>query len=569
MRRTLLALVLSGSLVAAAQQVTTPSGAPAQNQNNSLQAQQPQPKGSVSGRVIDSDTGKALKKAVVTLRRNDKPDTRPQSAITDADGAFEIKDVEAGKYVASASRRGYARSGGQQRGVGTGPGVLTLNAGQKVDDVLLKLIPGAVLTGRAFDEDGEPLTGVQVSVLRNSYVNGKKQMLPSGFGSTDDRGEYRIFGLTPGSYFVRANYTGVAMFTMAANANDAAENLAYPAMFYPGTPEASQAAPLVFRRGDEQRVDFNFQPQHSFKIKGKVVGLTPGSRPFLMLAPGDSDAASGFMMMGPRNSAITNPDDTFEFPKVLPGNYTIVARGNEDNRQLVGRQSVDIREGDIDNLIIAVSPGAELPGKLTVEGDITRTRGFRISLQADDSIPMGGVGFAGAVVKEDFSFNITDILDGRYRLNVFGIPPEAYLKSARLGTEDVLEKGLLVSGTRKLPALDVVLSSRGAKLTGTVNDKDDKPQAAATVVLIPDDQPKGIPPLFKTSSTDQNGKFSLQGIRPGHYKLYAFEQIETGAFQDPEYMKKFSDSGHSFNLAENAQETITLKAIPAADVEQQ
>src|SRR5262249_52286442 len=148
---------------------------------------------------------------------------------------------------------------------------------------------------------------------------GRKQMMPTGFGSTDDRGEYRVFGLIPGTYYVRAAYTGMGNvfgFGPATNPNDGAENLAYPSVFYPGTAEASQAAPVVLRRGDEQRIDFNFQPQHSFKIKGKVVGLTPGSRPFLMLAPGDADATAGFMMMG-RNAAVTNADDTFEFPKVL------------------------------------------------------------------------------------------------------------------------------------------------------------------------------------------------------------------------------------------------------------
>ena len=65
--------------------------------------------------------------------------------------------------------------------------------------------------------------------------------------------------------------------------------------------------------------------------------------------------------------------------------------------------------------------------------------------------------------------------------------------------------------------------------------------------------------------SDQSGRFTLKGIAPGDYKLFAWEQIEAGAYQDPDFLKPFENRGESINIREGSRETRQLKAIPAED----
>src|SRR5207248_8888823 len=69
-----------------------------------------------------------------------------------------------------------------------------------------RLIPWGVIAGRVLDEEGEPLPWAQVSALREVYSNGKRRLSPEALVPTNDLGEFRLFGLKPGRYFVSARY---------------------------------------------------------------------------------------------------------------------------------------------------------------------------------------------------------------------------------------------------------------------------------------------------------------------------------------------------------------------------
>jgi hypothetical protein len=176
-------------------------------------------------------------------------------------------------------------------------------------------------------------------------------------------------------------------------------------------------------------------------------------------------------------------------------------------------------------------------------------------LQLRDPLPFGT---PSSPVKPDGSFGIENLAPDTYDVNVSGLPAGYYLKSASLSGQDVLDSGLTIAGgTAKL---ELVVSPAGAQVEGVVADAKQEPAKAATVVLVPEAARQYRRALFKTASTDQNGHYSIQGIAPGDYTIYAFEDLPPGAFQDPDFMKSFERSAQSLTVREGGHESKQIQA---------
>jgi hypothetical protein len=108
---------------------------------------------------------------------------------------------------------------------------------------------------------------------------------------------------------------------------------------------------------------------------------------------------------------------------------------------------------------------------------------------------------------------------------MWNLPEDFYLNAVRAGNSDVLASDLGVSRKQPPGALDVVLSPNGGRIDGRVLRKD-KPFGGATVVLVPEEGWRKAERLYKSTSTDQDGQFSIRGITPGDYTLLAWETVE-------------------------------------------
>jgi hypothetical protein len=112
-----------------------------------------------------------------------------------------------------------------------------------------------------------------------------------------------------------------------------------------------------------------------------------------------------------------------------------------------------------------------------------------------------------------------------------------------------------------------VLNPNGGQIEGSVENAKDEPAAAAKVTLIPESH-QSYSRSYKTTDTDQKGHFIVEGVAPGEYKIYAWEEIEEGAYKDPDVMKPHESDGHAVSIKERALETVQLKVIPAETANQ-
>ncbi len=522
----------------------------------------PEDKCTIEGSVQNAATGEAIKKVTVNLRQLNSRSMSAFVAATDASGHYKFENVDPGRYNLSADKTGFVQQQYGAKGPSRPGTMLTLTAGQNLKDAVFKLTPQGVVTGRVVDEDGDPVRGVILQSQTYRYSNGKKQLMPSGMATTNDLGEYRIFGLAPGRYYVTAFHQSQQQQAVVVDPKKNYEE-GYGPVYYPNAASADAAAPVEITPGAQLRgIDLTLTKTRTVRLRG-VVTTSATNKPVRANITLMGRESNG-MSMNRSSGRGVDEKGNFEIRGVVPGSYFLVAQTYEDNKQSIAKVPIEVGTSNIDGLQIVVNPPANVTGRVAIENNAeTNGATFNVSLQSRVPGPFGGGG--GAQTEKDGTFKIRNVTPDAYLLNVSGFRDNFYLKSVRLGDADVTEAGL--DFTQGVPSGEItaILSPDGGQVDGTVQNDKSEPAAGVMVVLIPSAEKRGNQRLYKITTTDSTGKFSLKGITPGEYELFAWEQVEMGAYQDPEFLKPFDSKGESVSIKEKSNETKQLKAIPADD----
>jgi hypothetical protein len=136
-----------------------------------------------------------------------------------------------------------------------------------------------------------------------------------------------------------------------------------------------------------------------------------------------------------------------------------------------------------------------------------------------------------------------------------------YYKAARFGNREVLDSGFELN-SQPADLLEVILSPNAAKITVTVVDENQKPVQGATAAIITSDLARRKrQDLNKSVVSNAAGQVTFDGLAPGEYKVFAWEDIAPGAWQSPETIRTYDSRGQNVRLVENSRENITLRAI--------
>jgi len=216
----------------------------------------PQP-ASIEGKVVRLPGGEPLRRAQLTLHQVPSPaelaalppapDSEPKQfppiapITTEADGRFKFTGLPPGTYRLQVACNGYVSTEYGKTTNGQKGTIITLTAGQAMKDVLFQLQPAALVTGHVRDSEGEPVTGVSVSLMKPGYDwNGSRTLMRTGSATTDDRGEYRLFWVTPGRYYLSSGPSEFPYFMMNRGPN-MVQNTTNLRIYYPGTRDSSRA----------------------------------------------------------------------------------------------------------------------------------------------------------------------------------------------------------------------------------------------------------------------------------------------------------------------------------------
>jgi hypothetical protein len=522
---------------------------------------------SIQVQVLNGTTSEPLKKANLNLQRIDTPPdmlSMPVSYSTSSDpsGKFAMKDIEPGKYRLSVTRNGFVASSYGARGPNRPGTTLTLSRGQSMKEIMFRLIPHGVVSGRVVDEDGEAVPYVRVQLMMYRYQQGTKQLSYSGGASTDDLGDYRIFAVAPGKYFLSAtassqNYSNAQDRSAAPQPEED-----YVPTYYPGTTNVATAAQLEVTPGGQLRdIMLRLSKAHTVHVKGHVAYSIPGrQRVQVYVLP----RALG--IGGPIRPSQLDAKGDFDVRGVAPGSYFVTTVINDGSKSYQTRAPIDVGGANIERVNLSIGPGIEVTGQVRIDGteQTADLSNLRLMLQPRE---MGGMmfdGFTPARLDDSRAFKMQDVSPGQFNLMVTGLPSGYYLKAVRSGQTDVLASGL---NTEAPPApLAVLLSPNAAQVTGSAqNPSTNSPMPGATIVLIPqENERKDQQSFYKQVTSDQNGAFTFKDVTPGDYHVFAWEDLEAGAYMDADYMKPLEGKGEALALHENDRKSLQLTVIPAA-----
>jgi Carboxypeptidase regulatory-like domain len=526
----------------------------------------------VEGMVLSGSTGQPLTKAHVALVSVDNPD-RTYSVVTKADGGFLVKDVKSGRYRFSVAREGYVTQEYGQRNTNQANqagSILTLDPDRHLSEIIFRMVATAVLQGRILDSDGEPLAGARVEAMRHTYAQGQANFTMAGTGQTNDRGEYRIWGLQPGRYFISAVYSvafdpsGMMVTIRGTNPPlGQRQEESYSRTYYPGTIDLLRAIPIKLGPGEERdHVDISMTMTPTVLVRGRVVNpANPQGARGVSVELISRTQGAAFPLF---NSAVTNDDQgKFEMRGVVPGSsYVLACFWNDGSRQYSARQTLDVGNTDIDGVTLAIAPGVTLTGHAHSDagGQIDLTA-LRVSLNSREHLPTFGLSLAP--VKADGTFSLGNVPEGAFDVYVLGLPDGVHLKSARINNQDTLESGLTIVRGQPLGTLALELGHSSTQIDGVVLDAEKLPISGAQIVLVPDGDLRTRMDFYKTTTTDQMGRFHVVGVPPGAYKLYAWEDIEPGAYMDPEYLRPFESRARQLTIQDLRHYDAELTLIPA------
>ena len=504
----------------------------------------------------------------------------PRRTVTDGSGRFSVAEVPSGQYWVIAKRDGFF-------GVSTGGrppsemvSVPVSMGTQPVSDVTISMVPGALISGRVRDSAGRVQPNVNVQVFTVSYQTNQPILQPVAAKTTDDRGEYRLFWLKPGEYFVAATPRQGA--APAPNPQEV-----FVKSFHPNSADITKAIPVSVKIGDElSGIDIDIQAVPSLRVSGQVVSTLPAREPTgrgalagpvatLMLLRRDTSIPDDATARMVGTVGLNGSTGNFEVTGLLPGAYDLYARIMDPGGSAGpggggvfawGRTSLDISNRDLDGVTIGVHASLDVNGVMTANSTLPPAilSSVRVVLQPAAStakIPQyQGVVNRAQTPKADGSFTIPAVAEGNYRVQVLGLPPNAYIADIQQNSASVYDSGVLV--TDQAPAtLQIRIAANGGTVEGTVYTADRKVAAFATVTLVPSMEHRQNTDLFKTVTSDALGRFVISGVRPDDYKLLAWDKVPQGASQNASFVAKYEAQGSIIRVAAGSKTTADVSIV--------
>jgi hypothetical protein len=525
---------------------------------------QTQGKGSVEGQAVNLANGQGMASVIVDLQGPySGPIPGPSSAApatpappvmhaqVDAQGHFAFTNLGPGTYRLHASREGFIHESTRETEA------ILVSAGQAVENLVLKLTPYSIVTGKVTGDGGEPIQNASVRAVQFEYdPGGRVRAVPLGPGvRTDDRGVYRE-RVAPGMvYTVAAEAPSTLIQTASASGQ------AYPVTYYGDTPEVAGAATFFLGMSETRTADITLRRAKLARVRGRLIapsGMGKGPGTFIV-APADGKT----MLERVAGPVATNlVAGNFEILGLVPRPYQIVVSTVDGAERLVGAETVNVR-GDKDGVKIQLVPALRIFGSIKVEGnavlDFQRTR---LRPSALGPIPITRQD-PPAPIREDLSFEVGGLFPVKHAVYFSHLPSKCYVKSMLYDGTEVPAEGFIPTPGKPLT---VILSSAGAaRLEVVVSPASQPGRLGEAVTLIPLDGPAMS---AQEALRNDQGIAIFETVRPGKYLVTAWDRSESATWVQAaglESLKPLEPWSKIVTLEPDGKQSIQLTVMSFAD----
>jgi protocatechuate 3,4-dioxygenase beta subunit len=541
------------------------------------------------GRVLAVDNGRPVKRARVFATAAELPGGR--GMLTDENGVFDLTELPAGRYTLTVSKSGFVSlSYGQRRPLQAGT-PLQLADGQQLKGVDFRLPRGSAIAGRVLDEDGDAMPGVAVRVMRYEYQQGERRLTPAGSAQTDDKGQYRVWGLMPGDYYVSAmarnvnpggggggrgpfrgwspggpavtggGPSGGRVGAPSPGPSDDADQLAYAPTYFPGVASVKEARPVSLGLSQEiLDVNFSMMLVRAARVSGHVVNPdgTPATGGTVNLAADTTNAGQ----VGTNPGARIQWDGAFSIPNVPPGRYVLRARGNDREAAQYAFQPITVAGQDLDALTVILSAGGTISGTVSFQPGMTQPPDVTQVRITAPSTDQGSLGPQPNVrVGKDGRFSLSGVPAGSHLIRPNGNVRGWAMKSVSIGGHETTDTPVVVRSGENLANVEIVFTDKLTEISGTITNEQGTPVPDYTVLAFSTDRSlwRAQARQIMTARPDQTGKYRIRGLPPGDYYLTTVDPVEQGEWFEPDYLDDHRAAAAHVALAEGDVKTQDFK----------
>jgi hypothetical protein len=485
---------------------------------------------------------------------------------TDRAGRYSFRNLAPGTYTVRVAAEGFF--GPKVKGTYQAGFVKTvdLNPNKPIVAVDALLAQGVVVKGKVKNVAlGQSLRGIPVEAFRLVYKEGVEKWEMILRTTTGESGGFEMM-LPPGETY----------FRMTPRDSRTSPRDVLDSVFYDNVTEVQRASKVVLIEGAEAYLEF-ITPQARrplFQISGTANNAYG--------PPNSTDRSATGFLLARRDATVLDPPYTtlphtpygpqratgeFSISRIEAGIYDLIPyytdRGT--GRTLVGRALVELRAGNATAVAAPIHLGFTLSGEISRIGpdaDAIKPESLLMKLESLGPMPSTFVTDPNILsIDTDGRFLAYNVPDERYRFRVAGLPPSGYLADIKVQGQSVFDEGLLLSD-RNLP-VQVVLSSAGQTVSGSVRTADGREVENATVVLIPPEgQQRKNPMRYRVADTNSEGRFRWQDVPVGEYTVLAWESVLPTAWMNVQFLEKYKDRARTINVTAGSFLDLQLPVIP-------
>jgi hypothetical protein len=504
---------------------------------------------SLRGTVVNGTTGEPVPRALVRLNSG-----VPKVALSGPDGRFEFDSLPEMSTIVMAQKPGFYTP--QELGQ-FGSSYSVIQVSKQSGDLKVNLYPCTSITGRVVNTAGDPIEGIQVRALYQRVFNGETRMQENGSAITDDTGTYRIANLVPGKYYVATDGRSARILSPQVRPFNQSYDQVYPALYYPNSPDRAGATVLEALPGQPAQADFTEDVRKAYTIRGSLASGSP-DQVALWLSDREGERVSARMEY---------KNGTFRFSTVLPGEYFVVAQAFRDrNSGFFGSTPVAVNNSDVDGVSVEVSSLASIDVHFSWEGPApgspsgsTPVPSMQLHLSPEVRGRTTNERWSSTTVRNGQSLPVLEhVFPGSYRVTVMGnlqnsAGARIYVASVRSGQTDLTQNKLIVTPGAPPAPIEVVFRAAAATVTGTIKGASGVP---AFVVVVPDSE---SPMEYSPVSASDN--FTISGLAPGGYHLYAFPSVDGLEYRNRQALQKFENRSVGISVSENETKQVELELI--------
>lgn len=509
----------------------------------------------ISGTVVSKSDGHPLDRVRVLLR-DSKSQKEPDSFVTSEDGKFAFEHLSASKYSVTGIKTGFISAAYDQHDQYST--AIVTGAGLDTENLVLRLSPEAIVSGRVIDEAGEPVRHATVTLYRNDHFQGVDQVHSVRNAQTDDLGTYELTSLSPGTYFLSARAQPWYAVHPPSSADQAGSDgsdrtktnvdrsldVTYPVTYYESATETDDAAPIEIKGGEHLQFETQLTPVRSLRLIYHVPDNQKNGFSIPQLEQTVFDSVNYV-----QTTPVFSQSGVVELTGIPAGRYNIRIQGQNTVTQVNGIELTKDGE-ELD------TSGAEALGtvkmSVTVPDEPSIPRTLAVGL-VQERTPLRGFHPIGTKGEAE----IEQVPAGTYEVQVLGGGKQYSVVG--LSADGAQVKGHTLTVPAGASATVKLTLAVGVEIQG-IAKKAGKPFAEAMIVLVPKD-PGEHHDLFRRDQSDLDGTFSLRNVPPGSYTLVAIEDGWDLDWSRPEVIAGYEKHGRVVVVSQSSKSVQVKEAV--------